>query len=90
MATFNLKDTAPTTTEEREVYALLEPCERTVWCPIRDYQLDAVVCARLQSDRRRRCRRVGCVNLDSPTAKALKKARKEANKRSGQQCMRYA
>jgi hypothetical protein len=90
LATFNLKDTARTTTEEREVYALLEPCDRTVWCPIRDHQLDAVVCARLQNDRRRRCRRVHCVNLDSPSAKALRKARKMADKRSGQPCMKFA
>lgn len=83
MASFTLKDTAKTTPEEQAIHAELESSERVVWCPIRDYQLDVVVCARLQNDRRRRCKRVGCVNLDSSTAKALRKARKAANKRSG-------
>lgn len=87
MGTFNLKDTAKTTAEELAVYELLE--ERVVWCPVRDYQLDVICCARLQNDRRRRCRRVGCVNLDTPTAKALRKARKAANTRSGQSCMKF-
>lgn len=79
MASFTLKDTAPTTEEEMAIHRQLERGETVVWCPIRDYQLDVVVCARLQNDRRRRCRRVGCVNLDTATAKALRKARKAAN-----------
>jgi len=79
---FNLKDTAPTTALEKAVYNGLPAEERFVWCPIREYRLDAVVCARLQKDYRRRCRRVNCGNLDSEAAKALHRARAAEN-RSG-------
>jgi hypothetical protein len=84
---FTLKDTAPTTAEELAVYSALEADVRTVWCPIREHQLSAVVCSRLQADRRRRCRARRCKNLDAPFAKLLKKARKAARQTgSPQQC----
>lgn len=77
---FNLTDTAPTTELERAVYHGLPDEERFVWCPIRGYQIDVVVCARLQTDHRPRCRRVNCGNLDTETARTLKRARKAENR----------
>lgn len=87
----HLKDTAPTTDLERAVYKGLPLDERFVWCPIREQQLDVVVCSRLQNDHRPRCRRVGCGNLDTEVAKTLRKARRRAedNDRSAQSCMKF-
>lgn len=70
-----LQDTAPTTAAEKAVFRELDT--KHVWCPLRDYFIDKVVCARLQRDHRRKCFRIngGCKHLDASWAEDLQQAR---------------
>ena len=72
--------TEPTSPAERAFFRSMPLESRILWCPLRDYQIDAVVCSRMQQDNRRACRRASgghcCRYLDASWAEELQQARR--------------